>query len=282
MEERRKCKLCSKVFANGRALGGHMRSHLAILPIPPKTEQLSAPSDSASSLSSSDQEQRESEEKALFHGLREKNPKKSPLVQDTESKTELSRNPTRRRSKRTRKMGFAEHQGLKKPNSTDSVAELEPVSSVSDMSPEEDVALSLMMLSRDTWMSSDELRPSRTREKVLRTSHRKVKSCFNGNEDDNCDQRLHECPICYRVFGSDQALGRHKRSHLLISSSSNSAKFGDCLVDKKCGRKFGDCLIDLNMPAPLEDEDFSQHHEVSAVSDPEFINPIKRGHYCSL
>nr|GMD99975.1 zinc finger protein ZAT1-like [Ipomoea batatas] len=36
--EMQKCKLCWKEFANGKALGGHMRSHLAPLPLPhPKT-----------------------------------------------------------------------------------------------------------------------------------------------------------------------------------------------------------------------------------------------------
>ncbi|CAL5362374.1 unnamed protein product [Camellia sinensis] len=105
--------LKAEAFANGRALGGHMRSHLANLPIPPKTQkpqQLSEPTESASSLSSSSEEEqlREgSEEKALVYGLRE-NPKRSfrlvdpkfldggSVVQDRESETESSRNPTRR------------------------------------------------------------------------------------------------------------------------------------------------------------------------------------------
>ncbi|KAL7188626.1 hypothetical protein ACSBR1_038480 [Camellia fascicularis] len=292
--ERYKCKLCSKAFANGRALGGHMRSHLANLPIPPKTQkpqQLSEPTESASSLSSSSEEEQvreESEEKALVYGLRE-NPKRSfrlvdpefldggSVVQDRESETESSRNPTRRRSKRTRKSPK-----LKKPSSTESVTELEQVSSVSDASTEEDVALCLMMLSRDTWSSDDsgELRPPSQRKYQCetckkefgsfqalgghRTSHTKVvKSCIADNVDQN--QKVHECPICFKVFGSGQALGGHKRSHLLSSSKSAS--------------KFGESLIDLNLPAPMEDEDEDddddddEHSqlEISAVSDAEFI-----------
>lgn len=31
----------------------------------------------------------------------------------------------------------------------------------------------------------------------------------------------HECPICFRVFSSGQALGGHKRSHLLAADNSN-------------------------------------------------------------
>uniref|UniRef100_A0A803L9G1 C2H2-type domain-containing protein n=1 Tax=Chenopodium quinoa TaxID=63459 RepID=A0A803L9G1_CHEQI len=32
----------------------------------------------------------------------------------------------------------------------------------------------------------------------------------------------HECPICYRVFPSGQALGGHKRSHLLVTSNGDT------------------------------------------------------------
>ncbi|KAJ4835473.1 hypothetical protein Tsubulata_048529 [Turnera subulata] len=214
MGKRNKCKLCSRTFANGRALGGHMKAHLATLPLPPKPaaaaaaltqQQLGGADDGeseSSTYSSSSGEEQEMlktsksqelllEEKGLGYGLRE-NPKRSfrvadpefsfavdagsSVVQDRESETESSRNPTRRRSKRTRKSGFGESQSsqkqqqqslddddeedhkkaaklFKNPSWTESSqAEPEPVSSVSDTSPEEDVAMCLMMLSRDVWM----------------------------------------------------------------------------------------------------------------------------------
>ncbi|KAA8521375.1 hypothetical protein F0562_012063 [Nyssa sinensis] len=303
--ERHKCKLCFRSFSNGRALGGHMRSHLVTLPLPPKMQypQLGHRTESASSLSSLEKE-RESEEKGLVYELRE-NPRKSfklvdpelldagSVVQDRESETESTRNPTRKRSKRTRKMGVAENQAMRtrKPSSTEPIAKLKPISSVSDTYPEEDVAFCLMMLSRDTWNSddSDELRLSRTQgkyqgemycKKVLRsfqalgdhkTSHKKIKSCFQNREDEslqprnvgtnNADQKVYECPFCFKVFGSGQALGGHKRSHFLGSTrttATSSARFGhDSLIDTSSA-KFGDSLIDLNLPAPMEDEDFSK------------------------
>ncbi|XP_019156008.1 PREDICTED: zinc finger protein ZAT1-like [Ipomoea nil] len=37
--EKQKCKLCWKEFANGKALGGHMRSHFAPLPMTPPQKQ---------------------------------------------------------------------------------------------------------------------------------------------------------------------------------------------------------------------------------------------------
>ena len=120
--EKHKCKLSFKSFANGRALGGHIRSHMLNLPIPSKVEeqertglppnQPSEESEAASASYSSSS----SEEKGQFYGLRE-NPKRSihlvdpefvdagsVVLQDRESETESSKNPTRRRSKRTRKI----------------------------------------------------------------------------------------------------------------------------------------------------------------------------------
>ncbi|XP_059641505.1 zinc finger protein ZAT1 [Cornus florida] len=287
--ERHNCKLCSKSFTNGRALGGHMRSHLATLPIPPKIhhqqlgDKLSDHHTESDSSLSEEEEERESEEKALAYGLRE-NPKKSfrlvdpefldagSVVQDRESETESTRNTTRRRLKRSRKMGGAEKPKLRKPSSTESIAEIEPASSVSDTSPEEDVALCLMMLSRDSWSTSDDsdvLKPSQTRRKYQcdecnrvfrsfqalgghRTSHKKIKNSFQVDHEDNnsthnVDQKVYKCPFCAKVFGSGQALGGHKRSHLL-SSSSSTISF-----------KFGGNLLDLNQPPPMEDEDYRSH-----------------------
>ncbi|XP_057977235.1 zinc finger protein ZAT1-like [Malania oleifera] len=291
-----KCKLCSRSFASGRALGGHMRSHMATLPIPPKTPQLRDRTDSISSSSSSSEEDernreeaeeknREGEEKALGYGLRE-NPKRSfrfadpefsfavdtgSVVQDRESEAESPRNPTRQRSKRKR-------------STAESTPELEPVSSVSDTSPEEDVALCLMMLSRDKWRREVEEEESDLDESKLRrtqgkfrcetcnktfgsyqalgghkASHRKTKACAEDEAERgnvvSADLKTHECPFCYKVFGSGQALGGHKRSHILASSTTSNCS------------KLGLNLIDLNLPAPAEDDQL----ESSAVSDAEFI-----------
>ncbi|KAJ9147710.1 hypothetical protein P3X46_029836 [Hevea brasiliensis] len=317
--EKHKCKLCTRTFANGRALGGHMKAHLATLPLPPKTtlttqQQLGDRTESASSSYSSSGAQREREiknreveEKALVYGLRE-NPKKSfrfadpefsfavdagSLVQDRESETE-SRNPTRIRSKRTRKSGFAENQKqnfdikklkLKNPSSVEAPAEPEPVSSVSDTSPEEDVAMCLMMLSRDVWMrnneeedqeqgkdgerstgmmlqEAEEIKVSKIRGKLrcekcmklFRSSqalgtHKRICS-LNGTElrNNEGNERIFECPYCFKVFGSGQALGGHKRSHLMGTSTPSAAENSV---------KLDNNLIDLNLPAPTEDDDFS-------------------------
>ncbi|XP_022772564.1 zinc finger protein ZAT9-like [Durio zibethinus] len=316
--EKHKCKFCARTFSNGRALGGHMKGHLTNHPLPPKSfqNQLRDRVEAASSSSSSSGEEQEIqeeksrevvEEKSLVYGLRE-NPKKSfrfadpefsfavdsgSVVQDRESESE-SRNPTRRRSKRNRKMGInatgteeiKKPKLLRKPSLVESPTEPEPVSSVSDTPPEEHVAMCLMMLSRAVWKSnnveqksaelleeSEEIKlnnnNSEFSKKKIHGKHRcgKCKKTFRsfdtlGEHKRVCcgaknagkavnDSNIFECPFCYRVFGSGQALGGHKRSHLLAAaSSSNTATAAN-------STKFENNLIDLNLPAPLEDDEFS-------------------------
>ncbi|KAE8708312.1 AP2/ERF domain-containing transcription factor [Hibiscus syriacus] len=294
-----KCKLCARTFSNGRALGGHMKGHLATHPLPQKTtthqHQLGDSTDSSSS-SGEEQEPREEkirvlEDNCLVYRLRE-NPKKSlrfadpgfsfavdsgSVVQYAESETE-SRNPTRRRSKRYRKPGtnttttageIKKTEMLRKPSLVESPTEPEPVSSASDTSPEQHVALCLMMLSRDVWKRKNVEQKSVQESSMIKIRCEKRKKTFRSyyTLDEHkvvCsetkktgkvaaavvvgsnDSRIFECPLCYRVFGSGQALGGHKRSHLLAAANSG---------------KFDNNLIDLNLPAPLEDDD-----EFSVVS----------------
>ncbi|XP_020227707.1 zinc finger protein ZAT9 [Cajanus cajan] len=196
MMERQKCKLCSRSFSNGRALGGHMKAHLA---------------DTSSSSYSSDSD-----------ALRE-NPKKSfnspfaSLVQDRESESE-SKNPTRQRSNR---------------------------------SSEEHVAMCLIMLSRDTWHAPP---PNTSRtgsnhlclrcNKPFRSSRALAShSTICKNTHHQTHTKLFQCPFCYKLFASGQALGGHKRSHL-IPSSTHSVKLKQS-------------FIDLNLPAPPEEDNLS-------------------------
>ncbi|XP_057504432.1 zinc finger protein ZAT9-like [Actinidia eriantha] len=60
----------------------------------------------------------------------------------------------------------------------------------------------------------------------------------------------HECPICFKVFSSGQALGGHKRAHYIgLSESTNK----ECVVTKQ---EIPDMHIvcDLNFPISLEKE----------------------------
>ncbi|KAK8636285.1 hypothetical protein V6N13_004989 [Hibiscus sabdariffa] len=347
--EKHKCRLCFKSFANGRALGGHMRSHMLNLPLPPQaaepTNQLIQDSDSALASSSSSSKEGGG---GQSYGLRE-NPKRSVrlvdpefvdagsvVLQDRESETESesfkSKNTTqsRRRSKQSRRILENEQQGGRKKlrvnnkdnqlSRTGAWAEPEPVSSISDTTTE-DVAFCLMMLSRDKWKSKvlhqddDDEEEEEKREieienyelqdffkikssKVNRTSrgkyrcetcnkvfksyqalgghrasHKKMKAYSAAThetelEPENVgaatssmtDKKTHECPVCFRVFLSGQALGGHKRSHVATPVKSS--------------KKLGDSFIDLNLPAPTDDDDAASQIELSAVSDAEFVDHI--------
>ncbi|XP_078448138.1 zinc finger protein ZAT9-like [Wolffia australiana] len=156
--------------------------------------------------------------------------------------------------------------------SAESEPSLEPVSSLSEAPPDDDVARCLMMLSRDFWLEGEAAavgvrRGDRAGKhrcgscgKAFRSyqalgghraSHKKIKGPpespvrkrdrLRGDTEANPGRRIHECPVCFRVFSSGQALGGHKRSHLL-------------------GRRSG--FLDLNQPPPGEHEE-----ELSAVSD---------------
>ncbi|CAL0306194.1 unnamed protein product [Lupinus luteus] len=356
--EKHKCKLCFRNFSNGRALGGHMRSHMMNLHVPPKlNESLSSPSppsvrlsleaESTSSPSSSSSE----DNKNLSYALRE-NPKRSfrlsdpefadtgsVILQDRESETESSRNPTRRRSKRAWKLGPLDHQQLSK-NIKFSMHfnKNESLSSVSDTTTEEDVAFCLMMLSRDKWKrqqefyeeeepeeqenddddddddedeeeeeeedeeenyeSDEELKSSKTIltrvqgkykcetcNKVFRSyqalgghraSHKKIKTILEeqpksehhfSTSNINGAKKIHKCPVCFRVFASGQALGGHKRTHVIGSGTTVTATATTITIPVPDFAKFGDSFIDLNLPAPMDDDEI----EASAVSDAEFV-----------
>lgn len=251
-----------------------MRSHMVNLPIPPKPEdppppplvQLSFEAESASSSSSSSSEEEE-DDKGLCYGLRE-NPKRSfrlvdpefsfPVVesasvilQDRESETESSKNPTRTRSKRAcNNNQFHHHPKKMKPsndhhhnhhhhhhskNKTEpSWVEPELLSSVSNATTEEDVAFCLMMLSRDKWKRQE------VKDEEEDEEEEEAEDDEEDEEDDEGDRSVedseefydemkssktrssvrgrYKCETCKKAFRSYQALGGHRASHKKIKS----------------------------------------------------------------
>lgn len=65
-----------------------------------------------------------------------------------------------------------------------------------------------------------------------------------------------ECPICFRVFGSGQALGGHKRSHSIAGELYERAHAdGDEDIDDYDDQPLiSNRFLDLNLPAPGVDE----------------------------
>ncbi|KAF3666938.1 putative DNA-directed RNA polymerase III subunit RPC5-like isoform X1 [Capsicum annuum] len=273
--EKHKCKLCSKKFLSGKTLGGHVRSHLIPLPLPPKStpplnQDSGSRSESTLSLCSSENQQHLLEHMDFYYGLRE-NPKKSFRMIDPEfyeSETESERNPSNRKR-------------FKGSPNKEKAADFVSLSLYSD---EKDIAMCLMMLSRDVWKNS-KLNQCEICHRIFKTSqalgsHRtihKIKNCNNYEHEARKNsskrklasvknaQKLHECPFCGKKFQSGQALGGHKRSHFVTmststtGSSSSTTKFGDySLMEYSNSADFPNGYIDLNMPAPMEDNDFSQ------------------------
>ncbi|KAI4303255.1 hypothetical protein MLD38_038907 [Melastoma candidum] len=262
-----RCNLCSRRFLNGRALGGHMKAHLSFLP-----------------------------------PLRE-NHRKNVRFPDPNSDSEAESSDRGGWKKSRSRRGVA-RDGAESP-------EAEPVSSVSDTSPEEDVAMCLMMLCRDDgwrnrlkaggengtdsgwaadtqkkvhqceickkcFRSSQALGGHRIihRKKVAVTAKEKTvvsgkrESSRSGNHEYGYmdeSRRIFECPFCGKVFNSGQALGGHKRSHLMGGPGrwqSSCAVIADGRGENVNNNSCSNSRIDLNLPAPTEDEDVC-----SVVSD---------------
>lgn len=71
----------------------------------------------------------------------------------------------------------------------------------------------------------------------------------SGNEEKKLGpKRKHKCPICFKAFKSGQALGGHKRSHVVGSLEDAS------IVTRQESNGITG-LIDLNVPAPMEEEE---------------------------
>ncbi|PAN48547.1 hypothetical protein PAHAL_9G389600 [Panicum hallii] len=323
--DRHTCKLCFRRFHNGRALGGHMRSHVMAAAV---TAACSPPPLPLASTSSTEMDGEPAQRRPLAScGLRGGAKRRlgigapefsgggaaggeSSVVQDGESDTESSPRfaVSRRRSKRARRRA--------PPPPPDPE---QPASSVSDATTEEDVAMSLVMLSRDSWARSrsgpehhrgpasseaeqnngggadeaehdqdhDVARPRGRHQcgacrKVFRSyqalgGHRaSVKKGKGGclpvpppptppaappssksHRAEAAPAVIHECPFCFRVFESGQALGGHKRTHLPSAGAASPS------TPVRCGDSSGS--IDLNVPAAADDD-----FELSAVYDGEF------------
>ncbi|GAA0184055.1 hypothetical protein LIER_31366 [Lithospermum erythrorhizon] len=91
-----------------------------------------------------------------------------------------------------------------------------------------------------------DLSPNQTAEssKVIKC----IKEKFEKDHESRKSTKVHECPICFKVFPSGQALGGHKRSHLITDAKNNQSS-----VIQKSPKEERD-FLDLNLPPPDEQE----------------------------
>uniref|UniRef100_A0A5B6YUF5 Putative zinc finger protein 91-like n=1 Tax=Davidia involucrata TaxID=16924 RepID=A0A5B6YUF5_DAVIN len=106
--------------------------------------------------------------------------------------------------------------------------------------------------------NSDSRKRTRNDSELCKNAQKRSKyecqdfTCNVGRKFKPKKSKAHECPICLKVFKSGQALGGHKRSHVLGGSEDKSNQTPEI---KKEVPQFRD-LLDLNLPAPTEDAQF--------------------------
>ncbi|KMZ67378.1 hypothetical protein ZOSMA_26G01280 [Zostera marina] len=230
------CKLCSRRFANGRALGGHMRSHLATHVF-----------HSSSSSSGFDQEDPDLERQEtvgfVSYGLRE-NPRKSSrlvdphfnvsrqlssgVVLDGESETDSCRRTTTNTAAAAAaavasvSVSAAAAAATSRRRSKRQWRRQSPVSCTSDAttSSDVDVAFCLIMLSQDSW-DDDAAAPVVKRERYTEECRQselsdyslRAMSSFGSRKLVGKGKGKYVCVTCNKVFKSYQSLGGHRANH---------------------------------------------------------------------
>ncbi|XP_073025007.1 zinc finger protein ZAT9-like [Primulina eburnea] len=266
-----RCKLCFRRFANGKALGGHMRSHTMNFRSSSSEEEAGEKSGLLSSLFSVP---KESETEKHFICTR------SEMVGQSRIST----------LNRIRMDGFFVDEEKIKIDPF-----FPPFSDPEYLSSSVDAAHCLIMLSRDKRRRDeieyqteekekkfeDDYSVDSCEEKVMknkvrakyyrceicsklfrsfqalgghRASHNKV---VRVNTRDSSGgpkptaallERTVACPFCPRVFASGQAFGGHKRTHFIAATATTTSP-------AKPFSRNGECFdIDLNLPASFDDE----------------------------
>uniref|UniRef100_J3LFH9 C2H2-type domain-containing protein n=1 Tax=Oryza brachyantha TaxID=4533 RepID=J3LFH9_ORYBR len=220
------CKLCCRRFASPRALAGHMRSH-SVATANAAAAAAVAPATKlqiSSASSASTSFPAADEEEEEDVGF------KKPLSIYT-----LRENP--KRSLRVSEYAFSDRESEAESTPTPAAKSArtgdgEPMSSLSYVgTPEEEPPL---------------------------PEH-------EADEEDMDGKAVpHECPYCYRVFSSGQALGGHKRSHLCSAAAAAAHAQTAGASPPSQAKILG--MIDLNIAPPVDEV------ELSAVSDPHFPN----------
>ncbi|MED6174527.1 hypothetical protein PIB30_069903 [Stylosanthes scabra] len=230
----RVCKICSKCFSSGRAMGGHMRSHLVKLPIPPKPDPENQALDNSTKLTN---HATEAPSSLNFHPEGKPAQKFQSLkhsylafLSSSNKKNRFlpcPKNPTRKRSNSRRHSIIG---GEKR-------SELKQESSTSETLPAEEAARSLILLSKDNWPARKEIKTQEMKgaNQMLTKDNENDKDASHVQTPTQVkfkcsDKRVVECPYCSKMFKSTQALGGHKRVHSTMIANAHN-KFVDKSLD---------------------------------------------------
>ncbi|PWA99091.1 zinc finger, C2H2-like protein [Artemisia annua] len=114
----------------------------------------------------------------------------------------------------------------------------------------------LKLDSNNTIKSDDHMSKGRTRKPSDNHQASSSVNLVGSSKNDTMVVGAHECSICFKSFSSGQALGGHKRSHLIAEAKLNQQNA--MLIEKleKPDQEIR-CFLDLNMlpDDPLEDEE---------------------------
>ncbi|KAM5570863.1 zinc finger protein ZAT9 [Rosa sericea] len=80
----------------------------------------------------------------------------------------------------------------------------------------------------------------------------------------------HSCPICLKVFPTGQALGGHKRSHLIGGSAESKSSQSTIVIPKPATPEVRE-FLDLNLPAPVEEEISTSHAAAAQAFKPWWV-----------
>jgi len=221
------CGICGKWFSGGKAIGGHMRSHLVHLPIPPKLEANTQAVDNSADLthrqnqSASPQTRHpEKQQTQNFLSMKQNFAASSANSNRENEYVSYPKNPSRKRSNCGRTLNAA--------------ADIEDMSRdpgvlmlwgfYKDAQKREGIKKQKMKAKDGESSGGDSLAQADSEArfncercgKMFRSyqalgGHRVY--CKSDNDGDLIDMKPFHCPICNRVFKSAQALGGHKRVH---------------------------------------------------------------------
>ncbi|MED6113124.1 hypothetical protein PIB30_067961, partial [Stylosanthes scabra] len=221
-------------------MGGHMRSHLVKLPIPPKPDPENQALDNSTKLTN---HATEAPSSLNIHSKRKpaqrfRSLKQSFLAFLSNSNQKnrsppYPKNPTRKRSNSRRQFIIVGEKRSEPKHESSTTSETLPA--------EEAAARSLILLSKDNWPARKEIK---TQE--MEGANQMLTKDNENNKDASLvqtptqvkfkcsDNKVVECPFCSKMFKSSQALGGHKRIHSnnpMVANARN--KFVDKSLDPK-------------------------------------------------
>ncbi|KAJ8752939.1 hypothetical protein K2173_008674 [Erythroxylum novogranatense] len=228
MDSKQTCKICNRSFANGKAMGGHMRSHLAKLPLPPKASKTvhplppREPEKNRTSKSQSQSQSSSLSSSKNYHLV----PSKAHVPPSNLSKTSVGDD------------GENKIEYLRKRTLSKRVSSVSSRYSVVD---DADAALWLVMLSygkvKDVKLDIDIVEQYMKAKATVRRFNNRTDAtpddeCYDDDDDTSLEEDeiqikerksvlqlgKYRCKTCRKSFSSYQALGGHKANHSKIKN----------------------------------------------------------------